>query len=454
MEENLFERMREVHPRIRARFPQLEKDLYGSPRIYLNSGAGTVTVDTAAEAMAETFRAYHPMPGTAFPSEEATLGLHGQARQIAADFLNARSPDEMSFHLSSTNALFTLAFSLRSVLTGEHNLVVSDLDHMANVSPWEEVWGRQMGNEVRRIPIDDEGNLDMDLVRERVDGKTGFFAVTLASNGFGTIVPFPELLSVIRERSPECLVCVDAVHHALHGPIDVQALDCDFLVFSGYKIYGPMMGVLYGKRGLLERLDPYRVETQMNRIPTKFEQGMLNNASLAALSASLEYHLWLGELVFEPEGWSDMGRAERFQKVLGGIALYEQEISRAVLEGFQRIGEVGFRCFGVADPERVKERDPTFAFEIEGLEPAEVKRRLWETAGIQIGDGSHYSAAVYRHLGRSSLCRVSFAHYDTLDTVKVFLDALQRLTASRPLGESELGNEKEGRIRAPGPASG
>ena len=427
MEKPLLERFNANHPQIRVRFPQLEKDLYGSPRIYLNNGAGTVIVDSAADAMAQTFRTFHPMPGSSFPAEEATMDLHWTVRQIAADFLNAEYREEISFHLSATNALFNLATSLRSILTEEHNLVVTDLDHMANVTPWEEIWGKQRGNEVHRIPINDEGYLDMDRVRECVDRQTGLFAVTLASNGFGTIVPLKELISSVRERSPDCLVCVDAVHHALHGPLDVQDLDCDFLVFSGYKIYGPMLGVLYGKRNVLERLEPYRVETHKNEVPFKFEQGMLNNAVLAALASALEYHLWLGELIFDPMDWAEKGRKERFHSVMNAVALYDQKISRIILDGFQQFPGDKFRCFGVSDPSRVSERDPTFAFDISDLKPEEVKRRLWEMEGIQIGDGNHYSAAVYRHLARASMCRASFAHYDSEETAWTFLKTLRRL---------------------------
>ncbi|MFC2157619.1 aminotransferase class V-fold PLP-dependent enzyme [Acidobacteriota bacterium] len=427
MEKPLLERFKEIHPQIRARFPQLEKDLYGSPRIYLNNGAGTVTVDSAADAMAQTFRTFHPMPGSSFPAEEATMDLHWTVRQIAADFLNADYREEISFHLSATNALFNLATSLGSILTEEHNLVVTDLDHMANVTPWEEICGKQRGSEVRRIPINDEGYLDMDRVRACVDRRTGLFAVTLASNGFGTIAPLKELISYIKEKSPDCLVCVDAVHHALHGSLDVQDMGCDFLVFSGYKIYGPMLGVLYGKKSVLERLKPYRVETNKNEIPFKFEQGMLNNAVLAALASALEYHLWLGELIFDPIDRTEQGRIGQFQSVMNAVALYDQQISRVILQGFQQFPREKFRCFGVSDPSRVMERDPTFAFEIPALKPEEIKRRLWEMEGIQIGDGNHYSAAVYRHLDRSSLCRASFAHYDSEETAQTFLEALRRL---------------------------
>jgi len=236
---------------------------------------------------------------------------------------------------------------------------------------------------------------------------------------------------LVRRTSPECLVAIDAVHHALHGPIDVRSIDCDFLAFSGYKVFGPMLGILWGKRALLDRLKPYRVETNKNEPPFKFEHGMLNNAALASLKASLEYLLWVAEQAAGP-GRSFAGRREKFVFAMSAIAAYERGISRRVLEGFGGFDTRRFRCYGVADPDRVAERDPTFAFEISGQAASETKKSLWERHGIQIADGNHYSAAVYRHLGKPALCRASFAHYDTAETVDLFLAALGDITGSEP----------------------
>ena len=419
-----FER---IHSDIRRRFPMLEKDVCGNNRIYLNNGAGTVAVDSAAEMMEDTCRTYNPMPGASYPAEETTLELHLKTRAIIADFLNAPSSEEISFHFSCTNALFNLAYALRDQVRSDQNVIVTDLDHMANVSPWEEVFGREKGCEIRRVPITDEGYLQRDELHSLIDEKTALFAVTMASNGFGTIVPLKDLIHVVRKKSPGCLVCVDAVHHALHGPIDVQAMDCDFLAFSGYKIFGPMLGVLWGKAPVLDTLKPYRVETARNVFPVKFEMGMLPNASLAAMAAALEYLLEVGLELADEKTWRDLTRPERFFFVMDAVTAYERTISAAVLEGFSSFSPERFHCFGITNPSRCEERDPTFAFDISGLDATEIKRRLWEESGIQIADGNHYSAAVYRHLKRAGLCRASFAHYDNRQTVRAFLEALGRI---------------------------
>jgi selenocysteine lyase/cysteine desulfurase len=222
-------------------------------------------------------------------------------------------------------------------------------------------------------------------------------------------------------------VAVDAVHHAPHGPIDVQESGVDFLVFSGYKTFGPMLGVLWGRAELLERLRPYRVETNKDVLPGKFEMGMLNNASIASLEAALEYLLWLAGLVGGTSAAAS-GRSARFRLALESVAGYERGLTRRVLEGFGRLDPSRFRLFGVAGPDRSAERVPTFAFDVAGLTATEAKRRLWEESAIQIADGNHYSAAVVRHLGRpEGICRASFAHYDNARTVDRLLEALGRL---------------------------
>ena len=431
------------NPKIRARFPMIDRDSLGNPRIYLNTGAGSLTVDSASEAALDAQRRLNPMPGVVAAGEAETAGLHERVRSLAADFLHAASGGEISFHQSATAALFNLAFALRGVLGPESNLVVTNLDHMANVSPWETVWGEGHGCEIRRARVTTDGRLDIEHLLSLVDARTGLLALTSASNGTGSIVPLNPTITAIRERAPHCLIAVDAVHQAPHGVLDVQEADCDFLVFSGYKVFGPMQGVLWGKARLLEKLRPYRVETNKNGSPWKFEMGMLNNTALAALGAALEYLLWLSDLLadkgdsplrgqFPLSGGPEAAfpdRAAKFRSAMTAVAEYETGLTRRVLEGIGKLDQARFRLFGISDPTRAVERVPTFAFDIAGLGPTETKKRLWDDFGIQIADGNHYSAAVVRHLGRpQGICRASFAHYDNPGTVDRFLDALVRLT--------------------------
>jgi selenocysteine lyase/cysteine desulfurase len=448
-----------LNPKVRARFPMIDRDSKGNPRIYLNSGAGSLTVDAASDAAFSAQRRLNPMPGVVAAGEVETAELHQRARQLAADFLHAGDGREISFHQSATAALFNLAYALSGVLSPENNLVVTDLDHMANISPWEAAWGEGRGFEVRRARVTSDGRLDVGHLLSLVDARTGLLAVTSASNGTGSLVPLRQTIAAVRERAPQCLVAVDAVHHAPHGVLDVREADCDFLVFSGYKVFGPMQGVLWGKANLLEQLRPYRVETNKNEPPWKLEMGMLNNTSLAALGAGLEYLLWLADLVTHERDSPLRGRkrdspqtgaapvwgrslnsggpeaalpdrAAEFRRAMTAIAEYETGLTRGVLEGLRKFDPGRFRLFGISDPARAAERVPTFAFDVSGLSATETKKRLWEDAGIQIADGNHYSAAVVRHLGRpEGICRASFAHYDNPGTVDRFLEALGRLAA-------------------------
>ena len=425
--QSVLGRFIEIHPKIRRRFPHIDQDGDGHERVYLNSGAGTLMVDSAVNALTRAAWYINPQPGNVDPAERATDRLHWQVREIVADFINARQPEEISFHLSTTHAVQTLAYALRTRLTDTTHLVVTDLDHMANISPWEDRWGREKGCSIRRARVNQGGCLDVDHLLSLIDEGTGLVAVTMASNGFGTVVPLREIVPRIRSRSPDCLICVDAVHHALHGPIDVQDMDCDFLAFSGYKIFGPMVGVLWGKKETLDRLDPYRVETNTNETPYKFEQGTLNNAALAGLQGALEYLIWLGDELAGPDGGAGSTRRDRLRFVMNAIAEYEGKLSQVVLQGFQELDQDCFRCYGITDPERFAERDPTFSFEIHGTSPRTIKTRLWEDHGIQIADGNHYSAAIYRHLERKTMCRASFAHYDTVETARSFIGAVGEL---------------------------
>jgi selenocysteine lyase/cysteine desulfurase len=409
----------------------IDRDAGGNPRVYLNSGAGSLMVDSAMEAAAEANRTLNPMPGDISPGEIKTARFHEEVRAIAADFLNADSGQEISFHGSTTAALFNLAFAMRDFFKPKDNLIVTDLDHMANVSSWETVLAAGRGLEARRAHVTKEGTLDIDHLLTLVDPRTRVLAITMASNGLGTVPPLSSIIGSVRRTSPECLVVVDAVHHALHGPIDVRSIDCDFLAFSGYKVFGPMLGILWGKRALLEKLKPYRVETGKNEPPFKFEHGMLNNAALASLKAALEYLLWVAEQAAGPERFF-AGRREKFVFAMSAIADYEREISRRVLEGFSGFDTQSFHHYGISNPERVAERDPTFAFEISGQTPSETKKALWERHSIQIADGNHYSAAIFRHLAKPALCRASFAHYDTAETVDLFLAALGHIAGSQP----------------------
>ncbi len=445
--------LQELHVEVRRSFPSLDRDIRGGERVYLNSGGGTLVAETSARAQARAAQYMNAQDGKITSGEIHTAELQATARTNVAAFLNAPSANQISFHSSTSHALFNLSLAFRDLLRHGDNLVVTHLDHAANVTPWESLWGEDRGLEIRQCRLCSDGTLDLDHLERLVNRRTRLIAVTYASNGLGTIVPIHSVVRIARRygrpRPPTgrsrgwqgALVVVDAVHHAYHAPIDVRALRCDFLAFSGYKIFGPMIGALWGRTEWLKALRPYRVEPHTDEAPVKFEQGTPNNPSLAGLSGALEYLLWLGEQIERAsEGHPGArllrerlhrayrpGERRRLKWALCAIREYEKTLSTALLDGFRELRPHGVHLHGISDPARVAERDPTFTFEVRGKRGETIKRQLWEDAHIEVTTGSSFSVALYRALRLERAVRASFAHYDNLETVQHFLDALRRI---------------------------
>ncbi len=447
--EALAEFVRRRHSWIRRQFPALRHDLTGGRRTYLNNAGGTILCEESVRAMSAIALHANPQDGTITAGERATARLHDAARRVVADFLNAPAPEEISFHQSASHALFNLSFAFRDRLRPGDNLVVTRLDHAANVTPWESVWGEDRGLEIRECGVTRDGMLDLDHLARLVDARTRIVAVTYASNGLGSVVPIESVVRLARRhgtprpgvRMRGALVVVDAVHHACHAPLDVRTLGCDFLVFSGYKVFGPMGGVLWGRRRWLDALRPYRVEANTDETPYKYEQGTPNHAVLAGILGAMQYLEDLGTRIERDaarrSGLKPLSRElrrrypdptrRRLKWAMTAARAHERTLSLALLEGFARLARRGVHLHGLTDPSRVDERDPTFLFEIRGLSQETIKRRLYGRGRIEVPTGNYYSLAVYRHLRRRQTVRASFAHYDGLDTVRHFLKTLDAI---------------------------
>lgn len=410
--------------KIRTRFPYLEKDSRGEKRIYLNSGAGSLMVDSCYRAIESIGFSLNPMPGSVAPGEILTAEFHHQVRQLVAEFIGAAAPEEISFHLSTTNALFNLAFSLRKIFQKGKNCLVTDLDHFANISPWETVATEQRA-EIRRVRLNDDCSLNIADLLDKVDKNTVLVAITSASNALGTILPLRELIQQIKQKS-SALVAVDAVHLAPHGIIDIQDMGCDFLSFSGYKVFGPMIGILFSRKEVQPLVSPYRVETNKVVAPFCWEQGMLPNITLAGLKGALEYLLEIGREFSEKKAGGQSNR-NCFRKALEIIKIYEENLSLYFLEKLNQLKSDKIRLFGITETARVNSRVPTFAFEIKGVRASDIKKLFWENGRILIADGNHYSAVIVRHLKKEALNRVSFAHYDNRETIDCFFQTLENI---------------------------
>lgn len=413
-------------PWIRSQFPQIGNLRSGQRRIYLDNAAGTLVPQSVADAMADAALWANPQPERNWPGAFETKREHQRARGLLADFLNTGSADRLFFSESTTAALYKLREGLEPLLEDGHNVVVTDCDHFANISPWE--WRARW--QVRRARMLPDGHLDLEHFVAQLDSDTRVAAVTVASNGLGTLLQVDEAIRLVREHAPQALVVLDAVHGAPHLPLDVGALGADALAFSTYKLFGPNCGILWLRDTLAPQLTPFCVEPHTD-LETQMEWGTLNNVTVAGVIAALEYLQRIGErleggFVGQLTGYP---RGRRLFKIaLTAAREYEQDFSARLLNELREMP--GVVLHGITDPARVSERVPTFAFETQSVPDEELEGRLWALAGLQVAVGSHYSSAVLRGLGRTSMARASFAHYNNADDIETFIHALRALSGS------------------------
>ena len=319
-----------------------------------------------------------------------------------------------------TSLTFTLSRAIAHWVKPGDEIVVTRLDHDANISPWMHL-AREKGASLRWVDFQVEDcTLDMDDVERRLSRKTKLVACAFASNAVGTINDVKTITEMAHHRG--AIVFVDAVQYAPHGLIDVKDLDCDFLACSAYKFFGPHEGVLYGKYDLLDRLPAYKVRPAKDRPPYKFETGTQNHEGIAGTLAAVEYLAGLSGKARE-----NAGRRERLSAAMREIETYERALSSRLIAGLDQIK--GLRIYGITDPSRLDARVPTVAFRLDGLSPRRVAEYLGEQ-GIFVWDGNYYALAVTERLGledKGGMVRVGLVHYNTAEEVDRLLDALEGL---------------------------
>jgi selenocysteine lyase/cysteine desulfurase len=346
--------------------------------------------------------------------------------------LNAGSPDTIVSGESATALLFNLSYAIGKELTGKENVVTTDYEHYANISPWVELERRRKIREVKFVRLNkSEGILDLESL---IDDKTRVVTVTAASNVLGT-KSFLEKIGRLAKEVKAYFV-VDATHHIAHGPIDVKALDCDFLVFSGYKLFSSHGSFLYGKKDHLETLKPYKVAPAPEYAPYKWEWGTRDQSMFAAVRGVVDHFVWLADQVHNQYGSSFTeysGRKRSLKVAMDAIEKYEIELSKATLAGFYGIKGLGdmskVKVYGLTDVNRLKERDPTFAFKVKNMPDDKVVRRLWTEGGIATRAEDYYSRALESY-NQQTMMRISLVHYNTLEEVSVFLKTLNKICES------------------------
>jgi cysteine desulfurase family protein (TIGR01976 family) len=411
---------------VRSHFPSLQR-----PLIFLDNPGGTQIADTALQRIQQYLLQCNANHGGAFPTSVESDAILEEAHQAMADFYSAASAQEIVFGPNMTSLTLHISRSIARTWKPGDCIVVTRLDHDANVTPWV-LAAEDRGCRILWVDFHPEdGTLDLDSYRAALEHSPRLVAIGYASNALGTINPVRKLIRWAHEAG--AWVYVDAVQYAPHGLIDVQDLDCDFLVASSYKFFGPHQGILYGKYELLDRLFPYKVRPAPSEPPGKFETGTQNHEAIAGVLGALEYLIWLGR-EFGAEREEDLrdrgyqGRALELKKGMQVIRGYEYELSRALLESLQEIP--GLRLYGLTDPLRLEERVPTFAFRLGDLHPRYVAEQL-AARGIAVWDGNYYAINVTERLGledSGGMVRVGAVHYNTLEEIDCLRDALLEIS--------------------------
>lgn len=418
---------------LRREFPSLALTLDTHPAIFFDNPGGTQVPSAVIEAVSDYYRSANANVGGAFETSRRTDKIVADARVAVADLLNAPGPETIVFGPSMTALTFHLSRSLAETISPGDEVVVTALDHDANVAPWTDL--ESAGAVIRVVDVNlADGTLNLDSFVRALSPRTKLVAVTHASNAVGTVPPVAEITKMAHGFG--ALVFVDAVQYAPHGPIDVQALDCDFLACSPYKFFGPHAGVLYGKAEHLTRLTPHKVKPSKNAIPYRWELGTLSHESLAGVTAAVAYLESIGHHFGEPfnaeyAALGHTGRRLTLKTAMAAIKSYEQTLSRHLITGLQSLPDV--TLYGLTDLERLDERLPTVAFTWPQMTPRETAEYL-ASFGICVWSGNYYALRLMEALGlegHGGAVRVGLAHYNTTAEIDRMIAALRDVPQER-----------------------
>lgn len=411
-------------PTIRSQFPALER-----PAIFFDNPGGTQVAQPVLDRINAYLVEHNANHDGAFQTSRESDAILEEARTALADFFNAPRPEEIVFGNNMTSLTFTISRAIAREWGPGDEIVVTRMDHDANITPWV-MAAEDRGCTVRWVDFHPEdGTLDLESFQKALEGRPRLVAFGYASNALGTINPVSKLVRMAHEAG--AWAYVDAVQYAPHGPVDVQALDCDFLVASSYKFFGPHAGALFGKYGHLEKLTAYKVRPAPKNPPGKFETGTQNHEGIAGMLGAIEYLEWVGMTFGEnyEEKYADryQDRRLRLKQAMAAIRACEYELSRELFEVLEETP--GLTLYGLKDVRHLEERVPTFSFTLQGQHPSRVAERLGD-AGIYVWDGNYYALAVTERLGleeSGGMVRVGAVHYNTLEEVSKLRDALVKM---------------------------
>jgi cysteine desulfurase family protein (TIGR01976 family) len=401
----------------RAQFPALQQHVNGEPVVFFDAPGGTQVPQRVIDAISNYLATSNANTHGAFLTSERTDEIYSGAHAAMADFFNC-DPDEVVFGANMTTLTFALSRSIGRDLKSGDELLVTQLDHDANVSPWVAL--EERGAKVRTADIKlADCTLDMFDLQAKVRRNTRLVAVGYAANAVGTINDVAEVVRLAHGVGG--IAFIDAVHFAPHGLIDVRALDCDFLACSSYKFFGPHLGVMFGKREHLQRLRPYKLRACSEQLPDRWESGTQNHEGMAGVIAAIEYLADLGRH-HVPEART---RRAALAAAYEAIVQHERELSARLIGGLLEIPGLSF--YGIKDPAKLSQRTPTVAIRMEGHAPRELAQRLGK-CGIFTWDGNYYAVDLAERLGvqqSGGMLRIGLAHYNTAEEVDRLLSELR-----------------------------
>jgi cysteine desulfurase family protein (TIGR01976 family) len=404
---------------VRSQFPSLTQTVNGHPTVFLDGPGGTQVPQRVIDAIADYLRQSNANTNGAYATSQRTNAMLDQARAAMADFLNCDA-DEIVFGPNMTSLTFAMSRAIGRELGPGNEIVVTHLDHDANISPWRAL--EETGATVRFADINQaDCTLNLNDMAHKITGHTRLVAAGYASNAVGTINNVKEVVRLAHDAG--AMAYIDAVHYAPHGPIDVRALDCDFLVCSTYKFFGPHMGVFYGKRQHLKKLRPYKVRANTDAVPQRWEWGTLNHECIAGITACVEYLADLGRRV-DPAAST---RRAALLAAFHAIQPYERGLTERLIHGLLALP--GLKLYGISDPTRFEQRCPTIALRIHGHTPLDLATRLGER-GFFTWDGNYYALNLTERLEvekDGGFLRIGLVHYNTVEEVDRLLAALREI---------------------------
>lgn len=407
-------------PALRARFPALQRPGAG---IFFDNAAGAQVPQRVLDAVTAHLLEHNVQRGGRYAQSLAVDAAIQSAREKVAAFLNARRPEEIAFGMNATSFIRLVSLAIGQTLGARNEIIVTDLDHEANVATWLAL--ERAGAHFQWWRMRDDGRLHCADLEPLLGARTRLLACTAASNALGSLVDVRRAAELVHAAGGELFL--DSVHYAPHGPIDVQAIGCDYLVCSGYKIFAPHMGFLWGRYESLATLPTFREDFIPDQPPGKIEAGTFIYENVSGMAAAIDYLAELGRMLTGAGGVSEARplRAD-CHAGMSGIRAYEQGLS---LELLRILREAGATIYGISDAAQLAQRVPTVCFNLPGIAPAAVTEAA-ARAGIGIRDGHMYSPRLMKRLGlalETGAVRASLLHYNTPAEIYRFGEVLAQL---------------------------